>query len=87
VIAAVFCGFTVQLINSVIFFIEIPYWFGFFWNTLGAYFSVALFVKADCVQGVWYNEVYESDKTYNDSQDVIELGDNEKTQSVYTANK
>jgi hypothetical protein len=40
---------------------------------------VALFVKADCVQGVWYNEVYESEKNYNDRQDVIELSDSENT--------
>ena len=80
VIATVFCGFTVQLLNSVLFFVEIPYWFGFIWNTLGVYLSVALFIKADCVQGVWYNEVYESDQTYSNKHDVIELADNERSQ-------
>jgi hypothetical protein len=83
VISIVFCGFTVQLINTVIFFIEIPYWFGYIWNTIGFYFSIALFIKAECVQGVWYNEVYESEKTYNDFQDVIELTGTKKN-SLYT---
>lgn len=58
VIATTFICFTIELICFVIFNIETVYWFGYIWNTIALYLSIGLFVKAGCVQGVWYNEVY-----------------------------
>lgn len=54
-----FCGLTIQLLNSVLFIIEIPYWFGYIFNTLGIFLTTYLLIWGECVQGCWYNEVYE----------------------------
>ena len=60
VIATTFCCFTIELICFVVFNIETVYWLGYIFNTIALYMSIGLFVKGGCVQGVWYNEVYES---------------------------
>jgi len=49
VISVVFIGFTIQLLNFVLFFIEVVYWFGHIWNVIGIYLSIYLFVRASCI--------------------------------------
>ena len=56
-----FIGFALNLTCYPIFNTEIIYWFGAILNTLGTIFSIILFIKAGCIQGVWYLERYEED--------------------------
>lgn len=61
VIPLTFIGFTLNLVCYPIFNTEVIYWFGAILNVLGTVFSIALFIKAGCIQGVWYLERYEVD--------------------------
>lgn len=56
-----FVGFALNLVIYPIFNTELPYWFGFIFNVIGTLLSIALFIKAGCIQGVWYLERYEED--------------------------
>jgi hypothetical protein len=44
-----FLGFLVNLINFPLFNAQIPYWFGYIFNTIGTIASVCFFVKAGCI--------------------------------------
>jgi hypothetical protein len=70
-----FLGFLVNLINNVAFILEIVFWFGLIWNSIGLVASIILFVKAGCIQGIWYYERYRSEDKINIKGAVIELED------------
>ena len=44
-----FLGFVVNLINFPLFNVQIPYWFGYIFNTIGTIASVCFFIKAGCI--------------------------------------
>jgi hypothetical protein len=70
-----FLGFLVNLINNVAFILEIVFWFGLIWNSIGLVASIILFVKAGCIEGIWYYERYRNEDKINIKGAVIELED------------
>ena len=56
-----FLGFLVNLINFPLFNAQLPFWFGYIFNTIGTIASVCFFVKAGCIQGIFYRERLEAD--------------------------
>lgn len=70
VIILTFLGFVVNLINFALFTIQIPYFFGYLFNTIGTIASVCFFIKAGCIQGIFYRENLE-ESAENDEIEVV----------------
>ena len=57
----------------MIFFFEVPFWFGYIWNTLAFYLAIALLIRAECVQSIVYREVYGNVRTYATAKQIIQI--------------
>lgn len=68
-----FLGFVVNLINFALFNQQIPFWFGYIFNTIGTIASISFFVKAGCIQSIFYKERYENEDQSDNENGVIEI--------------
>ena len=81
-----FLGFLVNLINFPLFNNLLPYWFGLIFNTIGTIASICFFVKAGCIQSIFYREQLESDSHTENGIEVVttERSDKETTPDAAT---
>lgn len=66
-------GFVLNAILTVLFCLEITYWWGYIWNVIGTLASIGLLIKSGCVQGIVYRERYENDYIFELKNGVVEL--------------
>jgi hypothetical protein len=71
-----FLGFLANLINFALFNQQLPYWFGYIFNTIGTIASVCFFIKAGCIQGIFYRESLEVEM---DAEKGIEVVSTERS--------